>query len=281
MRTVLTPTSLADFFDLYEQHPGSMPLAGGTDLLVKLRSGKVNPPLLLRLDSINELKEVRLDDDTLFIGPAATFSTLATHPLLLSHAPLLARAAATVGGPAVRNMGTIGGNLSTASPAGDSLPPLYLLSAEIELSSRHELQRIPLSQFISGPGKTAIKADEIISGIRIPLNTNFTAQRFEKVGRRRSLAISVVSFCGAACVAPCGAVRDARFAWGSIGPTVVRLPQLEDMLRDTVMDDETIRRAALIVSEGISPISDIRASADYRRSVSVNLLTSFLEGLRG
>lgn len=281
MRAILTPSCLEEVFALLERHPDAMPVAGGTDLLVRLRSqaGQDDRPLIPLAD-VKELHGINKDGTILAIGAVTSFSRIIADPLIAEHAPLLAQAARTIGGPAIRNMATIGGNICTASPAGDSLTPLYLLEAEIEISSQRGKRLLPIGEFIIAPGKTVLCNDEVISRILLPCRTPFSRHSFEKIGRRRSMAIAVTSFAGMARLSGEGAIEAARFAWGSVGPTVLRIPTLEKELVGSVLDDETIRNAVQIVRESVTPISDIRATAAYRRSVAGNLVARFLESLR-
>jgi xanthine dehydrogenase FAD-binding subunit len=280
MREVLKPACLEELLFLLDRHPEALPMAGGTDLLVKLRKETERDarPLLL-LAHVAELHGIFDTEKEISIGAATTLSRLTADPLVDRHAPLLVRAARTIGGPAVRNMATLGGNIRTASPAGDTLPPLYLLGAEVELASCRGMRRLPIGDFVAGPGATRIDDREIITRIHTPHGESFPFQTFEKVGLRRSLAVAVISFAGMVRLSPDGAVEEARFAWGSVAPTVVRLPGLEARLVGSHLATDTIREAAEIVRNGVSPIDDIRATADYRCSVAVNLLVRFLEGI--
>ena len=207
-------------------------------------------------------------------------SHLIADPLVGQHAPLLVRAARTIGGPAVRNMATIGGNIRTASPAGDSLPPLYLLGAEVELASRQGRRRLPIGEFVAGPGRTLLHNREIITRILLPHAEHFPLPDIREgrpaqvPGRgRNQLCRNGEAFLPTAWwrrpVLPGGAWRR-------------RLSGCPDWRRSLVgsrLDTDTIREAAEIVRNGVSPIDDIRATADYRRSVAANLLVRFLEGI--
>lgn len=286
MSAVLAPQSLAEALELLDRHRDAQPLAGGTDLLVRRRAAAAtsaddSPPLLwlARIDALRRIAEDA--DGALAIGAATSFAQLIADPLAGHRAPLLLRAARTIGGPALRNMATIGGNVATASPAGDSLAALHLLGAEIELASRRATRRLPIAEFIGGPGKTARHADELITRIVVPPAPPLPCQAFEKVGRRRAMAISVVSFCAAARLAADGTIAEARLAWGSVAPTVLRLPALESALAGARADRATIADAVRLVEDGVRPIDDLRASAAYRRRVAGRLLARFLGGLGG
>lgn len=280
MRTVLSPSRLEEVFSLLESHPEALLMSGGTDLLVRLRSdaGADHRPLVL-LANVAELQGIMDTGGEISIGAATTMKSLMADPLVACHAPLLVQAARTVGGPAIRNMATIGGNISTASPAGDTLPPLHVLGAEVELASRQGMRRAPIGDFVAGPGRTRLHGREVITRIFVPYGGSFPFQSFVKVGLRRSLAVAVTSFTGMARLSVDGLVEEARFAWGSVGPTVVRLPGLEAELAGARLDRDVVRKAAGIVRGSVSPLDDIRASADYRRAVAGNLLADFLGGI--
>jgi CO/xanthine dehydrogenase FAD-binding subunit len=281
MSRVFTPTHLNDIFPIMEECPEAMLMAGGTDLLVRLRKAgpDAKPPLIL-LSKIPALADIRMAEGALCIGAGALFSTIIYHPLVQDHAPLLARAAGTIGGPAIRNMATLGGNIITASPAGDSLTPLYVMGASVVLVSSTGTRTMKIVEFINGPGKTNLRKDEILTQIRIPVDDGCQAQCFEKVGLRRSLAIAVASFSGRLRLAEDGTVEEARFAWGSVAPTVARSPEAEKEVTGSRLDPESLEKSVAAATASLSPIDDLRASAHYRRTVAGGLLRRFLENPR-
>ncbi|MFA6009641.1 MAG: FAD binding domain-containing protein [Desulfobacteraceae bacterium] len=281
MSQVFIPSHLDEVFSILNQCPEARLMAGGTDLLVRLRhaGADMKPPLIL-LNKISVLADIKLDAGDLCIGSGVSFSAIMVHPLVQDHAPLLAKAVGTIGGPAIRNMGTLGGNIITASPAGDSLPPIYVMEASVVLVSAAGTRTIPIARFISGPSKTDVRKDEILTQIRIPVDDGFQAQCFEKVGLRRSLAIAVASFCGRLKFAEDGTVVAARFAWGSVAPTVAGSPEAEAAVTGRRLDTESIKKSVAAATESLSPIDDIRASAHYRRTVAGGLLRRFLENLQ-
>jgi CO/xanthine dehydrogenase FAD-binding subunit len=168
-------------------------------------------------------------------------------------------------------MATIGGNICTASPAGDTLPPLYLLGAELELWAQAGTRRVALEQFISGPGRTALTGDEILAGIRLKKGEEFNIHHFEKVGRRKALAISIASLTALVRATSSGIIEKIRLAWGSVGPTIITSKEAEKALTGLPLTAESLRCAFPFINDAVSPISDIRASAAYRRAVSANL----------
>jgi len=182
----------------------------------------------------------------------------------------------TLGSPPIRNMGTIGGNICTASPAGDTLPPLYVLAAEVELHGKAGIRRVPLHQFITGPGQTLLGAGEILTGIRIRKPPGVNHQRFTKVGQRQALACCIASLAALLEISAAGVVEAARLAWGSVGPTVVTSSAAEAALTGAVLSRESLDQAAVFARRDVAPIDDIRASAAYRREVAGNLLLRLL-----
>ena len=278
MTQVYLPRTLAELWSCLDGEPGALVYAGGTDLFVKMRAGKTGPaPALICLERLEELKEVRETTAGIRIGGAVTHAELLRHPLILTQLPVLTRALQTLGSPLIRNMGTIGGNICTASPAGDTLPPLYILQAEVELC-RHDVVRIlPIQEFIIGPGETQLQKGEILTGVVARKPTGYNLHHFEKVGQRKSMACAVASMAALLRMSPSGVIEAARLAWGSVGPTVVTTVAVEDTLTGEKLSQETLTAAAGRIRQLVSPLDDVRASADYRRTVSGNLLLRLLD----
>jgi CO/xanthine dehydrogenase FAD-binding subunit len=280
MGKVYLPGSLQAVFDIVSGEPQAALYAGGTDLFVKSPPGKRDDRPLVCLERIGELKGIGDLGDEVRIGACTTHSELIASRLIGEYFPLLKRAAAHVGAPAIRNMGTVGGNICTASPAGDTLPPLYIYSAEVELRSGNRVRRLPLSSFIQGPGQTMLDKGEVLSAVYIGKGHGYTFCHFEKAGQRRAMAISVASFAFAAALSEDGSVDQARCAFGSVAPTVLTMEALDDCLTGRHIDERTLRQAAALVSEGVSPISDVRASKEYRRAVAGNLVMRLASSLQ-
>lgn len=245
-------------------------MAGGTDLLAR-RRGEA-PALVACLERIESLYGVGEEDGLIRLGACETHASLLRHPLVRGRLPVLAGALAVLGSPLIRNMGTLGGNIVTASPAGDTLAPLYALDARVELSSRRGPRRVLLADFIAGPGVVRLEPGEIVSAVLVSPPDTSALQHFEKVGRRKALAISVVSLAAVILTDSDGVVQQARLAYGSVGPTVVRCQQAEQALTGQRLEREALFAAAQAVRKEISPMDDLRASASYRRDVAGNLL---------
>jgi xanthine dehydrogenase FAD-binding subunit len=277
MSEVVLPGSLSELWRCFEERPQATVYAGGTDLLVGLRNGMVNPEALICLDRIEELKEVVEYDDSIRIGSCATHAQLLDDPLIKSHLPVLWQAIKVIGSPLIRNMGTIGGNICTASPAGDTLPPLHALKAEVELQSKKGVRRMPIRDFITGPGATRLQPAEVLACVRVKKPIEYNLHHFEKVGLRNALACSVVSMAALLRLAPDGVVEKASFAWGSAGPTIVQCPEAEKALIGEHLSTGSLQKAAAPARTAVCPISDVRADADYRRTVAGNLLLRLLQ----
>ena len=191
---------------------------------------------------------------------------------MCSDFPVLAKALRVLASPTIRNMGTIGGNIVNASPAGDTLPPLYVLEAEVEIVSLKEAERMLMADFIVGPGQVRLRADEIVKGVWIRKAPEFNVHHFEKVGLRKSQACAVASLAALLHVSKGGKIESARLAWGSVGPTVVRTAKVEEALVGQQLGIEKLLEVASLVESAVSPIDDVRASAQYRRIVAGRLV---------
>ena len=240
------------------------PIAGATDLLVTLNFGTLTARRFLDLWAVKELRGIHESGDTLVIGALATFSAINGSPIVAKRLPMLAEAGRLVGGIQIQNRATLGGNIANASPAGDSLPVLAAADAMIVLRSVDSERRVPITEFYTGYRATVARADELIVAIEVPRVDG--RQWFRKVGTRAALAISKVVF---AAVRP--ATGAARIALGSVAATVVRARKTEAALAAGADLDEAVRE----LEAEISPIDDIRSTADYRRRVAANLLRRF------
>jgi CO/xanthine dehydrogenase FAD-binding subunit len=240
---VLTPRTLDEALRLKAERPDAVPIQGGTDVMVELNFDRARPPALLNLNEVPELRGWSRENGALRLGSGLTY----TEAMELAD-PLgaLAEASRTVGGPQIRNRGTIGGNLGTASPAGDALPPLLVYGAEVELASARGNRVVPLEEFLVGPKRNTLEPDELILAVR--LAAPGPRQTFMKIGPRNAMVIAVVSL---ALVVD----DEVRASFGSAGPVpgLVTAP-----LADR---DELPER----VAEAASPIDDVRGTARYRR----------------
>jgi CO/xanthine dehydrogenase FAD-binding subunit len=245
-------------------------LAGGTDLIVQLRTGALPKTDLLDISRVDELRYIRFDDGVLRIGALTTFMEIYKSGLVRRYAPVLSEAAFTVGSFQIMNKGTIGGNIVNASPAADSLPPLYVLDAELVIVGPRGERVVGIRDFYRGYKRLDLREDELVAEIRIRPPGDGYIGHFFKHGLRRGDAIAVVNGAVLVDIGRDGMVRDARIALGAVAPTVVRSPNAERVLIGSRLTKEAMWRAAEAVLKDISPIDDIRGSAAYRRELSVN-----------
>lgn len=277
MRPVHLPRTLDALWSILKAEPDTGIYAGGTDLLVQLRQGLFAPPSLTCLERIDALNGVEEHADGIRIGAATPYTRLLAEVTVREHFPVLIQGMRVLGSPHIRNMGTIGGNIVTASPAGDCLPPLHVLDASLELESAQGHRRIRIDRFIKGPGMTDLAPGEIVSGIWLKKNPGYTIHHYEKVGRRNALACAVVSLAAVIKMDASGVIEDARLAWGSVGPTIIRSPEAEDALKGRPLSVSTLAESSRRARAAVRPIDDIRGSAEYRRRVAGNLLMRLVQ----
>ena len=243
---VLTPRSLPEALRLKAERPDAVPIQGGTDVMVDLNFDRARPAALLNLNEVEELRGWSRENGTVWLGSGLTYAEAMKRPLAEA-LPALAEAARTVGGPQIRNRGTVGGNLGTSSPAGDALPPLLVCGAEVKVASSRGERVVPLHEFLVGPKQNVLTEDELILGVSVDVSES--RQTFMKVGPRNAMVIAVVSL----------ALRvdgeKLRAAFGSAGP-------VPTLVRADLADADSFPQR---VAEAASPIDDVRGTATYRR----------------
>ena len=279
----LIPKNLEEIFKAVEETRGLVKfIAGGTNMIPYMRAETISPELLIDLNVLQDLKYIKEENGTISIGALTTISELLESETVRDKSQILHSAAKNLGSPLTRNRATIGGNLADASPAADMAPPLLALEASIHTKRGDGGDReIPLDQFFIGPNKTVLAEDELITQIAFSKPKDSAKGSYIKLGLRNSLAISVVSIAvmldmkGKAC-------QKARVALGAVAPTIIRARQVESKLEGGEIDEKVIQECADIVKEEISPISDIRASAEYRRlATSAILKRAIQQALKG
>lgn len=261
--TIARPRDLDGALTALAERPHAHVLAGGTDLMVEVNHGHRRPDAVVAIRRIEELGAHALDGQVLELGAGVTYTAMERD--LADTAPGLAMAARTVGSPQIRNAGTIGGNLGTASPAGDTLPWLAALDAEVVLASTGGERTVPLAEFVVGPKQTSRRGEELIRSVRVTCPTG--PQHAAKVGPRNAMVISVA---GIAVIVDTDA-RRVRVGLGSVGPVPIRPTSAEDLASDAMdwdalrCPDDAIDRFADACAQAASPITDHRSTADYRR----------------
>jgi CO/xanthine dehydrogenase FAD-binding subunit len=264
-RPTLLPEALAI---LAEQGADALPIAGGTNVVVDLRSGKHQPRVLVDVARLPGLRGIHRENGHLVIGGGTTISDLLRDPLIGQHATALREAAAVFANPLIRNRATVGGNLADASPAADAAPPLLALDGEVELTSQAGIRRVPLADFLVGVRVTSRRPDELLTAVRFPVPPAGSASHFQKVGLRKADAISVLSAAVALTCDAAGRCTAARIALGALAPHPLRATAAETLLLGEKLTPETTAEAARLAGEAARPIDDIRGSADYRRQVT-------------
>jgi CO/xanthine dehydrogenase FAD-binding subunit len=271
-----TPASLNDALALIGNEPGVWrPFAGGTDLMVLFEAGKLPHQNYVNIWPFSELRGIEITNEHVTLGALTTYTEVQANPLLQDEFPMLCQAASETGGLAIQNRGTLGGNIINASPAADSPPALLAYDAEIELIASSGSRWLPYDGFHTGYKQMGIRPDELLSRIRLPRRTSDVKQYYRKVGTRKAQAISKVCFAGV--VQMEGArVADVRVVLGSVAPVVLRCKETENTIRDQELNDDTVKLARETLLREITPIDDVRSTADYRLRVAANLLVDFL-----
>lgn len=269
---VLRPSSWQDALEMLADRPEAVPICGGTDLMVEINFARTRPAALLDLSRLAELAEWRhVDDGTIHIGAGLPYTRIVAE--LAEPCPALAIAARTIGSPQIRNRGTIGGNLATASPAGDSHPPLLATGAIVEVESVRGSRAIAIDDFFVGPKRNSLEPDELIRAIRVPVATG--PQQFAKIGPRNAMVIATASFAIAI------DLENTRVGTGigSAGPTPLRAPDAEaiaesalgDSLSRAALTPDALVEFGLAVARAAAPIDDVRGTAEYRRHALATL----------
>ncbi len=265
---VLLPRTLDDALAMKADRPEAVAIAGGTDLMVDLNFDRRRPALIMDVSRLRELRQWRRENGMLFLGAGVTFGRIIRE--LPGFRPLM-EASRTVGSPQIRNRGTVGGNLGTASPAGDALPVLAAYDADVILVKAGQERALPWHQFMTGPKKTAIAPDELILGARWRVTRG--PGSFSKVGTRNAMVIAIASLC----LVMDEDRRAVRVALGSVGPTILRVPDAEGFATGALADagawdDPTIGVPGAVfedfgerVAAAARPIDDVRGTAAYRR----------------
>ncbi|MCJ7704037.1 MAG: xanthine dehydrogenase family protein subunit M [Desulfobacterales bacterium] len=250
-------------------------IAGGTNIIPSMRSGELKQKVLIDLSQIKILCYIKEEKNRIRIGGLTSISEIASSKIVKIHAPILFEAANQLGNPLVRNRATIAGNLADGSPAADTAVPLLALEAIVVIQGGKEKQ-VPIHQFFVGPNQTVLKRDEMIKEVLVPKFNPNVRTAYSKLGLRNSMAISVVSiavlmemektFC-----------KKARIGYGAVAPKPIRAYRVEEMLENHELTERLLRACCETIGKEISPISDIRASKEYRTEMASVLLKRVLK----
>jgi xanthine dehydrogenase small subunit len=275
----ITPTDLDEAYELLaERGRRAKIIAGGTDLMVALNARSLDAEEFIDIWRLNELRGVYDEGETVRIGALTTYTQLIKSPLIRSSVPTLVEASRTIGAIQIQNRGTIGGNIVNASPAGDSLPVLAAFDAEVEIGSVRGVRKVGFNSFYRGYRQTVMEPDEILLAVRMRKLKPDERSFFFKVGTRRAQAISKIVM--AVKVGTTGAeINSISIALGSVAPTVIRADQTESLLTNVTLDAAIIEKARKAISQEIAPITDMRSTKHYRRTVTGNALARVLRKL--
>lgn len=271
---VLRPTNLSEAIKA-QQETGGYYIAGGTFSMVEIVADRFHPEHLIDLSLCQELYGVKEEENSVTVGALTTFTEIEKDKILNKYYPALTKASAEVGGPQVRNRGTVGGNICAASPAADSVPPLLALEAAALVTGAGGEREIPLREMFLAPKKTCMTADEILVAVKIPKKGYKSG--FIKVGKRNALAVSSVNM-AVACKAEKGCIEELVIAAGSCAPTPRCCPKTAEALLGEVTAEKLEKAKEILMTE-ISPIDDRWATAEYRRLVACNMLESLVSQL--
>ena len=276
MTGYVRPATLADAVSARADHPDWMVLAGGTDLMVEAPL-RPRPLGIIDLWALPELTGIDRDGDAIRIGAGTSWLEVTANPMIATDAPILAAAAREIGALQIQARGTIGGNIATSSPVGDSLPALLALDAELELVSPRGARRLPYADFATGYRKTLLAGDELVAAIRLPRPLPGTWFGWRKVGTRRAQSISKV-MAAAALTIEGGTITRARFGLGAVADRPIRAPAAEAAAVGGRRDQATADKVAAAAVASITPISDVRSTASYRLELVQRLLMRFVIG---
>lgn len=266
------PAYLEEALEFKKKNKHVTIVAGGTDISVQINKERLEPNCIMSLTHLNGLEILEIENKTVTVGAKVTWTELGV--FCQEHLPELAEIISIFASRQIKNTATLAGNIANASPIADSLPFLYVIDAEIELTALHGTRWVNINQFYHGYKNTEMKQDELITRIRWNLPEPETVMKLYKVSKRKDLDISTFT-AGILLVLKKGKIQNARLAFGGVGPIVLRLPKTEDFLQGKLMLQEIFLEAGKLARDEISPISDVRASSDYRLQLAENILLKY------
>lgn len=271
----LNTRSLEEAFEALKGNTDSKIIAGGTDLLVQYRHRKIKPDIIVDIKNIDVLSGIKIEDNYLKIGACTKLNEIAENSLIIRDFRAIQQATWEIGCYQIRNRGTIGGNICNASPAGDTIPPLYCMEGVLTYFHNGDFHDCNAENFFIGPGKTLLPENAILCYIKIPLKYAAKPAIYLRHARRKSLDLSTVSITVVN--------NNGKFAMalGSVAPTVIRIPEAETILNTEGLTEDSIQKAADTASNTCKPISDLRGSKEYRtqmvRSYTIKALKTLME----
>jgi len=275
------PKTLESALSILAEHGDDAHLfAGGTDLMVKMSAGRLRPKAIIRLMDVEGLDGIDFHPEKgLTLGATARLANVASHPDILNHYPALAHAVQVMANEEVRHMATVAGNLCNAAPSADTAPPLIAMRAEVTLASANGERRAPLDQFFKGPGLTAMQRGEIMTSIHVPAPQPKSGASYMRISARCGVDIAAVGV-GVMAVLNGAGLRDARIVLGAVAPIPMRATKTEDLMKERKWTRDLAEEAGNVAAEEAKPITDVRASAEWRRKMVAVLTRRTLEEAR-
>lgn len=273
------PTSIKEASGLL-RNEGGIPIAGGTDVMIKLRRGVIRNAVLVNIKNIPEIAGIREENGRVRIGSGTKISALAANPLIKERYPALAEGALSIGTPQIRNLGTIGGNACNASPCADTAPGLLVSEARVEISDGGGSREVDIDKFWTAPGKSVLEPGELVTGFLMPEPMQNVRQGFLKLGPRRAADIAVVNIAMGFALKD-GVLRGVRISLGSVAPTPLRAHSAEALLEGACIAKLHYTAVAEAATKDVAPISDVRGSEWYRREAVAALVEQLLTKILG
>jgi carbon-monoxide dehydrogenase medium subunit len=267
------PASVTEAVEILAEEEGAFPLAGGTDLLVRMKRGAVHPAALVNLKHIQNLKKIKSENGNgITIGALASISDIQGSPVIRAKHPLLVQAAGVIGTPSIRNLATIGGNIGRASPASDMSPSLMILQARVITAGPKGKREVGMHDIFAGPGRTTLSNAEFITAFYIPEPSPHTGTAYLKLGRRAGAGDCALVGVATLLILENDEAKQVGIALSSVGPTPLRALKAEEVVMAGPLDDVRIKEAARAAADEVNPITDLRCSAAYRQEM-VKVLT--------
>ena len=275
--TYIKPKNQQELLTAMQKNPEYHILAGGTDVMVRVKLGRIIGGTFIDIGEMELLKKIEMNGNLVTVGAAVLHAELAASPVITAVAPALAAAAVSVGSPQIRNRGTLGGNVGNASPAGDTIPALLSYETMVNIVGVQGLRQLPLSEFFTGPGRTILQKSEYIESFSFLGQQKREGSAFEKLGKRKALSISVVNAAGFLRVHEDGTIGAVRISLGSVAATPIRMFEAEEWLCGQKISQELLVESAKKVQSMVYPIDDVRSEAVYRKKMAGVLTQRVLE----
>lgn len=268
LKNVTRARNVAEAVTLLTENPGTRLIAGGTDVLIKLRHGRTEFAELVDIHGLKELDYIRMDGDrNLLIGSGVVFTGLMESSLIREHVPILIESAESVGGPQIRNVATMGGNICNGVPSADSAPSLFVLNARVMIQGRGGYRETPITDFFKGPGKVDLNRGDVLTGFKIaPENYDGFRGTYFKYAMRNAMDIATIG-CGVSLKASSGTMDDFRICFGVAGPVPMRCPATEAMAKGKPVSKDLVAAIADTVEDDVNPRTSWRASGEFRINI--------------